>query len=84
MTLDQIADELSSRMNNLFLKNEDGFRPFQGRDRGLFQRPAWKDRIWFHEYFHGDHGMGIGACHQTGWTGLAAKLLQQQAGKRGK
>ena len=82
LTLDQIADELSTRMNSLFLKNEDGWRPFQGRDRGLFQKPDWKDSVWFHEYFHGDHGMGIGACHQTGWTGLAAKLLQQQAGKR--
>ncbi|MFN8391852.1 MAG: glucosidase [Bdellovibrionota bacterium] len=82
LTLDQIADELSKRMNNLFLKNEEGWRPFQGRDRGIFSKPDWRDHIWFHEYFHGDHGSGLGACHQTGWTGLAAKLLHQQASKR--
>jgi hypothetical protein len=83
-TLDQIADDLSARMNALFLRSSEGHRPFQGRDRGLFQRPEWQDKIWFHEYFHGDHGAGLGACHQTGWTGLSAKLLQQQAAKRGK
>lgn len=83
-TLDQIADDLSKRMNDLFVKNGDGWRPFQGRDRGLFQKPDWTNNVWFHEYFHGDHGSGLGASHQTGWTGLAAKLLQQQAAKRGK
>jgi hypothetical protein len=71
-------------MSALFLKNEDGGRAFQGRDRPLFQRPDWKDKIWFHEYFHGDDGSGLGACHQTGWTGLSAELLEQHANKRSK
>ncbi len=82
MTLDQVADELSTRMNRLFLMEADGTRPFQGRDRALFQKPDWKDHIWFHEYFHADDGSGLGACHQTGWTGLSADLLEQQAMKR--
>jgi hypothetical protein len=83
LSLVEIADELSRRMNNLFLKEKDGSRAFQGRDRGLFRKPDWKDKIWFHEYFHGDDGSGLGACHQTGWTGLSAELLEQQAIKRG-
>ncbi len=82
MSLVEIADELSLRMNTLFLKADDGSRAFQGRDQGLFRKPDWKDKIWFHEYFHGDDGSGLGACHQTGWTGLTAELLEQQAIKR--
>jgi hypothetical protein len=82
LSLDEIADELSLRMNTLFLKTDDGSRAFQGRDQGLFRKPDWKDKIWFHEYFHGDDGTGLGACHQTGWTGLSAELLEQQAIKR--
>jgi hypothetical protein len=82
LSLVEIADELSLRMNTLFLKSDDGSRAFQGRDKGLFGKPDWKDKIWFHEYFHGDDGTGLGACHQTGWTGLSAELLEQQAIKR--
>lgn len=82
LSLGEIADELSTRMNTLFLKANDGSRAFQGRDQELFQRSDWKDKIWFHEYFHGDDGSGLGACHQTGWTGLSAELLEQQAQKR--
>ena len=84
LTLDQIADDLSVRLNSLFLKRNDGTRAFQGRDQGLFQKPDWTDKIWFHEYFHGDDGSGLGASHQTGWTGLSAELLQQHAEKRAK
>lgn len=82
LTLAEIADDLSTRMNALFLKRDDGSRVFQGRDRALFQKPDWTDHVWFHEYFHGDDGSGLGACHQTGWTGLAAELLQQHAARR--
>lgn len=82
LTLDQIADDLSKRLNHLFLRRDDGTRAFQGRDQELFQKPDWTDKIWFHEYFHADDGSGLGACHQTGWTGLSADLLQQHAEKR--
>jgi hypothetical protein len=82
LTLDEIADDLSKRLNHLFLRRDDGTRAFQGRDQELFQKPDWTDKIWFHEYFHADDGSGLGACHQTGWTGLSAELLQQHAAKR--
>ncbi len=80
----EIADELSQRLSGLFLSKQDGSRVFQGRDHDLFLKPDWKNKIWFHEYFHGDDGSGLGASHQTGWTGLAADLLQQLAAKRKK
>lgn len=82
MNLDQVADELSNRLIRLFLRDANGKRPFNGGIE-LFQRdPLWRDNILFHEYFHGDNGAGIGASHQTGWTGLVAKLLDQQGYKR--
>ncbi len=71
-----IAGELTQRLNRLFLRGADGRRPVLG-ESALFQKdPAFHDYIPFHEYFHGDTGHGIGAAHQTGWTGLAALLLQ--------
>ena len=74
LTLDQVADELSSRLVSL-LVDRDGRRPVFG-DRDLFQRdPTWHDLVPFHEYFHGDTGAGLGASHQTGWTGLVAHLI---------
>jgi hypothetical protein len=77
LTLNEIADELSQRLIRIFLHN-DGRRAVFG-DHELFQRDEhWRDYIPFYEYFHGDDGAGIGASHQTGWTGLVAKLLQQQ------
>ncbi len=82
LTLGETADYLAKRLNSLFLKGDDGSRAFQGRDRGLFQKPGWADQIWFHEYFHADDGSGLGACHQTGWTGLTADLLEQHAERR--
>ena len=77
MTLGAIASELSRRLTNIFLRGPDGTRPVYGRvDR--FQRdPHWRDLILFYEYFHGDTGAGLGASHQTGWTALVAKILQQ-------
>jgi hypothetical protein len=79
-TLGNIADDLSRRLISIFTRDESGRRAvFGGNDR--FQRdPHWRDYILFHEYFHGDNGAGIGANHQTGWTGLVASLLQQTAG----
>jgi hypothetical protein len=74
-TLDQVADELSRRLVSLFLEDGDARRPVFG-DCELFQRdPRWHDLLPFHEYFHGDTGKGLGASHQTGWTGLVASLL---------
>jgi hypothetical protein len=78
LTLVEIADELSRRLIRIFLRGDDGRRAVFGDDE-LFQREQhWRDYIPFYEYFHGDDGTGIGASHQTGWTGLVAKLLQQQ------
>lgn len=77
VTLWQVAAELSRRLTHIFLKNPDGVRPvFGGTD--TFQRDShWQNQVLFYEYFHGDNGAGIGASHQTGWTGLVAKLIQQ-------
>ncbi|HYF62012.1 MAG TPA: hypothetical protein VD886_04315, partial [Herpetosiphonaceae bacterium] len=78
LTISQIADELSLRLIRLFERNQQGERPSFG-PHPIFQRdPHWRDYLLFYEYFHGDNGRGIGASHQTGWTGLVAKLLQQQ------
>jgi hypothetical protein len=77
MTLGDVAAELSRRMSRIFLRNEDGRRPVFGGIETFQQDPHWRDLILFHEYFHGDNGAGIGASHQTGWTALIAKLLQQ-------
>jgi len=77
LTLGEVATELSRRLSNIFLRDAQGRRPVFG-DVERFQRdPNWRDLIPFHEYFHGDTGRGVGASHQTGWTGLVAKLLQQ-------
>jgi hypothetical protein len=77
MTLWEVAAELSRRMTHLFLQDAEGRRPAHGAD-GLFRDdPHWRDLVLFYEYFHGDTGAGLGANHQTGWTGLVAKLLQQ-------
>ena len=76
-TLGQVAKELSRRLISLFLRSAEGRRPVFGGAQ-LFQGdPQWRDHVLFYEYFHGDNGAGIGASHQTGWTGLVAKLIQQ-------
>jgi hypothetical protein len=77
LTLWEVAAELSRRLNHIFLKDENGRRPVHGDNSLYHQDPNWQDLVLFHEYFHGDTGSGIGASHQTGWTGLVAKLLQQ-------
>jgi len=77
MTLWQVAGELSRRLTSTFLRDEQGRRPVFG-DLEKFQTdPHWRDLILFHEYFHGDSGAGVGASHQTGWTGVVTKLMQQ-------
>src|SRR5262245_27195940 len=79
LTLDQIADELSQRLIRLFARDSDGRRPVFGGQATFQHDPHWRDCLLFYEYFHGDNGAGLGASHQTGWTGLVAKLIHQQA-----
>ncbi|MEA5566728.1 MGH1-like glycoside hydrolase domain-containing protein [Anabaena sp. UHCC 0399] len=77
MTLWEVAIELSQRLTRIFLKNSAGERPVYGGTQKFQTDPNWRDLILFYEYFHGDNGAGIGASHQTGWTGLVAKLIQE-------
>jgi hypothetical protein len=79
LNLCQVAYELNRRLSNLFLPDQDGQRPCHGDDNRYADDPAWKDLILFYEYFHGDNGRGVGASHQTGWTGLIAKCLEDIA-----
>src|SRR5262249_21666940 len=77
LTLWEVAAELSRRLTRTFLRDDSGERPVH-RGISLYRDdPHWRDLVLFHEYFHGDTGAGIGASHQTGWTGVVAKLLQQ-------
>jgi len=82
MSLDGVAAELSRRLIALFLPGPDGRRPSWGGDPRLADDPRWRDLLLFHEYYDGDTGRGLGASHQTGWTALVAKLIDQQ-GRRG-
>jgi mannosylglycerate hydrolase MGH1-like protein len=75
MTLDKVADDIARRLIALFLEGADGRRPVHGSYERFHSDRAWHDLIPFHEYFHGDNGMGLGASHQTGWTGLVADLI---------
>ena len=77
MNLGQVAAELSDRLAGLFTRNAEGKRPAHGRNPLFQSDPYWKDLVLFYEYFHADTGAGLGASHQTGWTGLIAKLMQQ-------
>jgi hypothetical protein len=81
VTIDNVADELSKRLTKLFLRNANGARPAFGNNHKMQTDPHFRDYLLFHEYFHGDNGTGLGASHQTGWTGLVAKLLQPRAKK---
>jgi hypothetical protein len=78
MTLGQIADDLSRRLTNIFLRDEQGHRPVFGTNTTFQNDPNWRDHIPFHEYFHGDTGRGVGASHQTGWTAVVANLFQKE------
>jgi hypothetical protein len=74
-TLNEISEELSKRLSAIFLRDANGRRPVFGQNEKMQYDPHFSDYILFHEYFHGDNGKGLGASHQTGWTGLVAKLL---------
>jgi hypothetical protein len=82
MTLREVAIALSQRLVALFQRNESDCRPVYGGIETFQSDPHWRDYILFHEYFHGDNGAGIGASHQTGWTGLVAALILQNAEHR--
>jgi hypothetical protein len=77
MTLWEVSQELSRRLTRIFLKDDRSLRPVHCANTPYQDDPHWRDLILFYEYFHGDNGSGVGASHQTGWTGLVAKLLQQ-------
>ncbi|HAG82958.1 MAG TPA: glucosidase, partial [Cyanobacteria bacterium UBA12227] len=77
LNLWDVSTELSKRLIQIFLKDSSGRRPLYGGIEMFQTDPNWQNLILFHEYFHGDNGAGIGASHQTGWTGLVAKLIQQ-------
>jgi len=77
MSLWEVSVELSRRLINLFTKNEDGSRPADGQYNRFKNDPHWQNMILFYEFFHGETGVGLGASHQTGWTSLVAKLIQQ-------
>jgi hypothetical protein len=81
LNLNEVAADLSRRLTSLFLRDESGRRPVYGGSERFQNDPHWRDNILFYEYFHGDNGAGIGASHQTGWTALVAKLIQQSGGK---
>jgi hypothetical protein len=78
LTLKEIANELSNRLIKLWLRDENDEQPFARASGNVMNDAQDQHRYWFHEYFHGDTGAGLGASHQTGWTGLVAKLIQQQ------
>ena len=75
MNLYQVAENIGKRLTSIFLKNEKDERPVYGGTRKFQDDPFWKDNILFYEYFHGDNGAGIGASHQTGWTGVIARVM---------
>ncbi len=79
MTLFEVAKELSRRASSIFLQDENGKRPVYGGTKKFQEDPHWRDYILFYEYFHGDNGAGLGASHQTGWTGIVARLLDMFA-----
>jgi len=75
MNLYQVAGELTRRLTNIFVRNNEGKRPVYGEARKFQDDPHWRDLILFYEYFHGDNGAGLGASHQTGWTGIIARAM---------
>ena len=76
MNLFEVSKEISDRLANIFLRDKQGKRPVYGGTEKFQSDPYWRDHILFYEYFHGDNGAGLGASHQTGWTGLVAKTIQ--------
>jgi hypothetical protein len=80
LTLWEVSLEIERRLVHIFLRNASGHRPVHGRESQYGHDPHWRDLVLFYEYFNGDDGSGVGASHQTGWTGLVAKMMQQTAG----
>ncbi len=83
LSLGEIAQDLRRRLVSIFLVGPDGRRPSFGGTEKLQTDPAWKDNIFFNEYFHGDNGAGLGATHQTGWTGVVADMIRRRHGDVG-
>jgi hypothetical protein len=79
MTLYEVARDLTRRLSNIFLRDQSGKRPVYGGTRKFQEDPHWRDLLLFYEYFHGDNGAGLGASHQTGWTGVIATLMKLSA-----
>ncbi len=79
MTLFEVAQEIGKRLSRIFVRDENGNRPLYGGTKKFQDDPHWRDYILFYEYFHGDNGAGLGASHQTGWTGLIARTLDLYA-----
>jgi Glycosyl hydrolase family 63 C-terminal domain len=84
MTLYEVAEEIARRLTSIFLRDMNGHRPVYGGNRTFQEDPYWRDYILFFEYFHGDNGAGLGASHQTGWTGIVARGLHMFATSSGK
>ena len=82
MNLQEVANEIADRLSSIFLRGEDGHRPVFGGIEQFQSDPHWRELLQFHEYFHGDNGAGLGASHQTGWTGLVALLFARGEGAR--
>jgi len=82
MNLQEVATELASRLSRMFLRDRKGRRPCHGGEWRFKEDPHWKDLVLFHEYFHGDSGKGLGASHQTGWTALVTRLIEDLARAR--
>lgn len=76
MNLFEVSKDLADRLTSIFLRGPDGRRPVYGDQQKFQTDPHWRNHILFYEYFHGDCGAGVGASHQTGWTGIIAKLIQ--------
>jgi hypothetical protein len=75
MTLYEVAEELGRRLTSIFLRDERGRRPVYGASSKFQEDPHWREYVLFYEYFHGENGAGLGASHQTGWTGAIARLI---------
>ena len=78
MTLFEVSRDLTQRLENIFRRGSDGRRPVFGGAEKFQTDPLWRDNLLFYEYFHGDNGAGLGASHQTGWTGLVADVIRRR------
>lgn len=80
LTIREVANELARRLTRIFFKDESNRRPVFNHCEKMYKDPNFRDYVLFYEYFHGDNGRGVGASHQTGWTGLVANLLKPDQG----